>query len=314
MPNMDSSMFGHPVSIASEDVANCEIDNVGESVTTVLANHGWKGEPVGVIVLHLSPDNERVASGQFSTRGRDEREFKLRADKIWVDADMSVTLTVRMPELDSFTFPGGGLTSDWLQDEEVVHFFHVATEEGAPRPIITPTLDEWGVGKFCLRLVCHPSKACSKERGVLIKYFVMLYPASKAELTTMSPHTADASWPGLKLGEGELQLLPRPLGNWGCPVLALLRPAVEFRQLPKAPSSLALRHAIASIMRRCGAPDVSRGATSLGAKWERFRNAPATYATKEAPLTWPPAERPEATTGNEYIENSNPIIRAYTIG
>ena len=295
---MDSSMFGQPISVSSEDVGHCEIQNIGEAVTNVLVNYGWKGDPVGVIILHLSPDNERVTAGQFSARGRDEREFKLRADKIWVDADMNVTLTIRMPELDSFIFSGGGLTSDWLQDEEVVHFYHVAQEEGAPRPIITPTLDEWGIGKFCLRLVCHPSKSCSKERGVLVKYIVMLYPAGKAELTAMSPHAADASWPGLKLGEGEMQLLPRPSTDWGCPVLALLRPAVDFRQLPKAPSSAALRHAIASIMRRCGTPDVSRGAASLGAKWERFRNAPSTYATKEAPLTWPQAARPQTATGN----------------
>jgi len=297
MPNMDSSMFGEPVNITAGDVANCELDNVGDSVTTVLANHGWKGDPVGVIILHLSPDNEKVAAGQFSVRGRDEREFKLRADKIWLDADMNVTATIRMPELDSFSFPGGGLTSDWLQDDEVIHFFHVAQEDGAARPIITPSLEEWGIGKFCLRLVCYPAKSCSKEKGVMIKFVIMLYPDSKANLVAMSPHTADASWPGLKLGEGELPMLPRPLENWGYPILALLRPAVSFDQLPKAPSSAALRYAIASIMRRCGAPDVSRGATSLAAKWERIRSTPTSYTTKEAPLTWPQAERPHTAPG-----------------
>ena len=299
MPNMDSSMFGLPVNINEQDVANCEIENVGDSVTTILANHGWKGEPVGVIILHLSPDNEKVAAGQFSTRGRDDREFKLRADKIWLDADMNVTATIRMPELDSFSFPGGGLTSDWLQDDEVIHFFHVSQEDGAPRPIITPSLDEWGIGRFCLRLVCYPAKSCSKEKGVMVKFFVMLYPDSKASLVAMSPHTADASWPGLKLGEGEMALLPRPLESWGCPVLALLRPAISFDRLPKAPSSAALRHAIACIMRRCGAPDVSRGATSLAAKWERIRSTPTAFASKEVPLMWPEQERPQAATGKE---------------
>ena len=67
MPNMDSSMFGQLENISNEDIANNEVENIGESVTTVLASHGWKGEPVGVILLQLSPDNERVASGQFST-------------------------------------------------------------------------------------------------------------------------------------------------------------------------------------------------------------------------------------------------------
>ena len=298
MPNMDRSMFGQLESISNEDIANNEVENIGESVTTVLANHGWKGEPVGVILLQLSPDNERVASGQFSTRGRDEREFKMRAEKIWLDADLNVTVTIRMPELDSFVFTDGGLTSDWLPDDEVIHFYHGQQEEGAPRPIVTPTLDEWGIGRFCLRLVCYPAKTCSQEKGVVIKYFIMLYPASRAELTAMSPHTMNASWPGLKLGEGELALLPKPSSNWGCPAVALLRPAVPFSQLPKAPSSATLRHAIACIMRRCGAPDVSRGAQSLTAKWERFRNTPTSFATREAPLMWPQAARPPAAAGN----------------
>jgi len=298
MPNMDSSMFGQPSDITNSDITNYEVGNIGEAVTNVLAGLGWNGEPVGAVILQLSPDHERVAAGSFCTRGRDEREFRIRAEKAWLDADLSVTVTIRMPELDSFSFADGGLTSDWLQDEEAVHFFHVTQEDGTARPILTPNLEEWGIGRFCLRLVCFPAKACSAEKGVVLKYMLMMYPASKAELTLMSPHTKNGSWPGLKLGEGEMAVLPRPSAPWGCPIVALLRPALEFAQLAKAPSSAALRHAIACVMRRCGVPDVSRGVTSLTSKWERFRTAPASFATKEVPLVWPLPERPAATSGN----------------
>ena len=298
MPGMDSAMFGQPSDIADSDITNFEVDNIGEAVTDALAGQGWNGEPVGTVLLQLSPDNERVAAGNFCARGRDEREFKIRAEKAWLDADLSVTVTIRMPELDSFSFSDGGLTSDWLQDEEVVHYFHVTQEDGTARPILTPNLEEWGIGKFCLRLVCFPAKACSRKKGVVLKYFLMMYPASKTELTQMSPHTRSGSWPGLKLGEGEMAVLPRPSAPWGCPIVALLKPAVEFAQLAKAPSAAALRHAIACIMRRCGMPDVSRGATSLTSKWERFRTAPASFTTKEVPLVWPLPERPATAPGN----------------
>ena len=295
---MDSSMFGQPVDITNSDITDYEIDNIGEAVTNALRLQNWNGEPVGTVILHLSPDNEQVAAGNFHTRGREEKEFKIRAERAWLDADLSVTVTIRMPEMDSFSFSDGGLTSDWLQDEEVIHFFHVIQEDGTPRPILSPNLEEWGVGRFCLRLVCFPSKACSSEKGVVLKYFLMLYPASKAELNQMSPHTKSGSWPGLKLGEGELAVLPKPSAAWGCPILALLRPAVEFAQLAKAPSSAALRHAIACIMRRCGVPDVSRGASSITSKWERLKNAPASFITKEPPLVWPLPDRPAVTPGN----------------
>ena len=214
-------MFGQPVDITNSDITDYEIDNIGEAVTNVLRLQNWNGEPVGTVILHLSPDNEQVAAGNFHTRGREEKEFKIRAERAWLDADLSVTVTIRMPEMDSFSFSDRGLTSDWLQDEEVIHFFHVIQEDGTPRPILSPNLEEWGVGRFCLRLVCFPSKACSSEKGVVLKYFLMLYPASKAELNQMSPHTKSGSWPGLKLGEGELAGgAAEAIGGMGLPHLS----------------------------------------------------------------------------------------------
>ena len=81
MPSMDSAMFGQPSDIADSDITNFEVDNIGEAVTDALAGQGWNGEPVGTVLLQLSPDNERVAAGNFCARGQDEREFKIRAEK-----------------------------------------------------------------------------------------------------------------------------------------------------------------------------------------------------------------------------------------
>ena len=297
MPDIDAALFRGSGSIPPQDAANCEVNNIGEAITTVLANYGWNGEPAGCILLQLSADHERVAAGTFLTRGSEEKEFVLDASKIWQDANMGVTLTVRLPELDSFVFNDGGLTSDFLPDEEMVHFFHAAQEGGAARPILTADLAGLGIGKFCLRLVCQLSKASAPGRGAVVRYAVMMFPASKAEMLQLSPHARSGSWPGMKLGEGELAMLPTLSAEWGCPLIPLLRPATSFATLPRAPSATALKHAISAIMRRGGAPDGSRNATSLAAKWEKARRNPASFVEKEPSLTWPTHAEEEPSSG-----------------
>ena len=140
---------------------------------------------------------------------------------------MGVTLTERLPELDSFIFNDGVLTSDFLLDEETVHFFHMAQKGGAAKPILTADLASLGIGRFCIRLVCQLSKASTPERGAVVRYAVMTFPAAKAELLQMSLHVRNGSWPGMKLGEGEMAILLVQTNKWGCPILPLLRPATS---------------------------------------------------------------------------------------
>ena len=168
MPDIDGDLFRGSGSISAQDAANCEVNNIGDAVTAVLADYGWNGEPAGCILLQLSADNEHVAAGSFLAQGSEEKEFVLDTSKIWQDANMGITLTVRLPELDSFAFNDGGLTSDFLPDEEMVHFFHATQEGGAARPILTADLAALGIGRFCIRLVCQLSKASTRERGAVI--------------------------------------------------------------------------------------------------------------------------------------------------
>ena len=167
---------------------------------------------------------------------------------------------------------------------------HEIREGAVPRPILTNDLKEYGVGNFCLRLVCHPAKSSSTKNGVRIKYHVMIYPAGVGELRQMSRQVCDASWPGIKLGEGECAMLPTPTTPWGCPILPLLRPGVP-------PSGPVLRHAIAGIVGRCGAPEAARSAASLAAKWEKLNKNEGDFQPKPAPVTWPAATPPAQSTG-----------------
>ena len=290
-------MFVGRDKVLETDISNCEVNNVGDAVENVLKDYGWKSGPVCGVILHLSPDNERISNGTFLTRGSEDREFRIEAGKLWQDAYMGVVLTVRMQGLDSFSFSDGGMTSDLLPDSETVHFFHEAKEDGAAAPILSAELTAWGLGRFCIRLVCHTSKNSSEEKGVMVKYFVMIFPGGRAQPEQMSAHVTSASWPGIKLGEGEMPMLPRPTRPWGCPVLPMLKPGISFDVLGRAPSSVAMRAAITAVMNRSGAPDVSRSGASLTTKWEKFTKSPATFATTETPVTWPAAEQLPAATG-----------------
>ena len=297
MPDLDKGLFSGTTRVTEDDLAKCEVNNIGEDITNVLTSYDWEGGPAACILLQLSADNERVAAGFLITRGRDEKEYTIDASKIWQDANMGVTLTIRMPELDSFTFTDGGLTSDFLPDEECIHFFHATRDGGAAAPILSANLAQHGIGKFCTRIVCQISRASSAARGVMLKYTFMLFPASRAELLQMSERVTSGSWPGIKLGDGEMPLMPRPSENWGCPVLPLIRPGVSFSELGRAPGSAALRHAIAAIMRRCSGPESSRNAASLQAKWDKAQRNPAAFAEKEVPVTWPEQAQQAPTTG-----------------
>ena len=53
--------------------------NSGEAIGDILKDFGWGGRAAGGILLHLSPDNERVAAGSFFMRGTEEREFEVMA-------------------------------------------------------------------------------------------------------------------------------------------------------------------------------------------------------------------------------------------
>ena len=297
MPDLDGNLFLGDNDICETDMFNCEANNNGSAVTNIFTDYGWGGRAACGILLHLSPNNDRVVSGCFITKGTESKDFKLEATKIWADADPSVTVTIVLPCLDSFNYSDGGLTSDFLPDDEVVHYFHVITDGGPPAPILTNDIQRFGLGRFCLRLVCHLAKTSSAKLGVKVKYTVMLYPAGLGELRKMSHLVSSASWPGLKLGEGECPLIPTPTATWGCPVLPILRPAVSFAASPAAPDSAALRHAISGIMRHCGLPEVARSPTSLASKWEKLVREPAGLTTRDPPTTWPAARAPAANTG-----------------
>ena len=214
---------------------------------------------------------------------------------------MGITLTIGLPELDSYTFTDGGLMSDFLPDEECIHFFHATKDSGATAPLLSANLAQHGIGRFCTRLVCQPARTRCKEKGVVIKYTCILFSAGRGELLQMSEKVSSGSWPGIRLGDGEMPPLPRPTASWGCPVIPLIGPAIAFNILGRAPSSIVLKYVIGAIMRKCSGPESSRNAASLQTKWEKAKKNPAAFAEKEVPGTWPEQAQQAPATGEQSV-------------
>jgi len=306
MATLDAALFRGD-RILDSDVGRCEASNRGSAIDDILRDAGREdNEPVACLVLTLSPDNERVAGGEFVTRGVEVKDFVWESHKLWPKADKRVVTTVTMPALDSFSFKDGGLTSDFLSDEDVVHY-HSLVREGRPaEPVLEADREERGVGRFCLRLICNVSKG-SSEDGVKIKFWVMLYPEDRNVLLVMSASTKRPEWPGVKLGEGEMRLLPLPAAPWGCPVIPILVPGQPFEELPRAPSSPVLRSAIGAIMRRCGQPERNRTGGKTMEMWDKLAKNPGTLTAKKPAVTWPadqlPTTNTAGVTGNEHFNS-----------
>lgn len=297
MPDLPKKLFDSEHDISVEDAKNLAVGG-DDAVSNKLSAAGWNGGAVCFVVLSLSPANDRVEDGFFAAKGLEDRDLAIAASKVWQDADMSVNLVVRMPALENFRFRDGGLTSDLLASDQMIHFFNKTQENGQQTPILTADIEQFGIGKFCLRLVCHPSSASGVRNGIRIKYHVMLFPGSTDEVAKVSQHTNSSSWPGIRLGEGEMPFLPRATKSWGCPVLAFLKLGKAIESGRDVPKGSTLRSAIASIMVRCGAPDAQKNGAALTSRWEKWRSSPGDFIVKPSPMTWPTPVSAENSSGD----------------
>ena len=206
MAPMDKRLFAGDDTIATEELQRLEVRNYSEAVEEALRSFGWTGRPSCCIVLQLNADNSVVTSGQLVARGSlAAEEIRVEADRIWARAATGMVVSIRIPDASAFTFGDGGLCSDYLEGELVESC--ITTSGRASRVVLEDEYAEVGVGSFCLRLVCHIAKASVKS-GVTLSCSVLAFPGSPEVIGELSELTRSPSWPGLRLTEGELNLLP----------------------------------------------------------------------------------------------------------
>ena len=298
MAPLDKRFFEGDPTISGAALARVEVNNASSSVDTALKKFKWDGKAMGCVVTSLSPDNREVAEAFFVVRGSlDDRDEKIDASRLWQDANPNVVLTIRCPKADIFTF-SHSLSSDLVQDTELVHFYHELQEDGPPTPILTKDLSQWGVGRFCIRMVCYISRSTTVNKGIIMKYVLLVFPEERGELLARSDQAKLGSWPGIKLAEGEFPLGPTATPFWQCPILPCILPGTPFQSLAVAPASEKLRRAIASVLYHAVTPDCCKNSAAMAARWEKIRGAKEPTTAKAPPLTWPQPSIEPAREGN----------------
>ena len=303
MAPIDSNLFKGAENLSADEILRLEISNRHEDVITVLRDYKWPGNNViGCILLELSEDNKQVVHGGFQARGAfPQKEVRIKASTLWVSANPSVTLIIKLPGAEAFNFEDS-LASDYLASDEVTHSF-VAQEEGGPVAILAADREEYGVGPFCIRLVCHVVRATAKS-GVVLKYTMMIFPGSRAGILDVSELAQSAGWPGLKVLDGELALCPMPQRAWQCPVLPLILTGTPLAEgETDLPLGATLRRAIAAIMSRSTPPEVCKSKTEVMNKWQKYANDPDKFSVKAGPLAWPAPQEAQPTPGTLEINS-----------
>jgi hypothetical protein len=246
-------------------------------------NYKWNGKATAAIGLSLSPDNTKVNNGVFITRGNSGlKEQRIECSKIWSECTGDLSLVIRFPTVDIFTFNTGKLFSDIVPSSSILHTYHAADNT----VVLSDDVTEAGITDFSARMVCQLSSTSNGRKGVVIQYTIILFPCSSDELSD-NPDSRFSSFPGIKITEGTLPLLPKPSKPWKCPVIPFIRPGVPFLDLPTAPSSKKLRNAVAAIMCSAAQPVTCRNGASVTAKWARLRTHPRELADIQPDVTWP---------------------------
>jgi len=297
MAALDPNFFRGGETLSGRDLALAELGTFSD-IGRVLSNFGWDGKPSGCIVLGLSSDNKRVTGASFCLIGQlEDRDLKIDISKLWQSGAANTMLILRGIEGQSFTFEEGGMWSDLRQDDEVDHFFSDLTEGRAPSTVLQADYERAGIQRFCVRMNCYLSKNSSKEKGLLAKYQVLIFPGTREELLSKSQLVKKGEWPGIKLGEGEMPIGPAAKAAWGCPIMPLLMPGTRFAQLGSAPSMDKLRRAIGGVLGRAVVPETSKTGASLATRWARLGRHPEESGAKKPTVTWPEPRGPEPEQG-----------------
>jgi hypothetical protein len=189
MPDIASkTLFSGGSDIHPNDLGNAEVTNFNTSIDSRLREHyKWKGQALGMIGLTLSSDNERIVHGQLITRGvKKFKELLLVFNLLWADSTSEVELALNFPTLDVFTFPQGGLWSEIVPSANIVHSFH--TKDG--RVVLADERNQLGMGDFSARIVCQLSSTSDGRRGIVMKFTILLFPASLSHPPTLGISTA----------------------------------------------------------------------------------------------------------------------------
>ena len=294
MSIMDSSLFKGSDDIDMAELERATVGNFSSDVGVTLGRFGWSGLTLcGSVGLALSADNESVDRSVFLVNGPvDSKTILVEGNKLWPETDVKIRLAITLKKACVFNFSAGWLASDIVAQEDIEHGFFAVEEGQQPAPVLAADFEEWGISNFALRMLCTVSKNTSLRAGVVIKHTILIFPLGKDDLLAKYEAAQSPAWPGIRLVDGHMPLLPRPETAWQCPVVPLIKRGSSDGEQRDWPQAADLRRAVAATMGAAWKATIARTASSLLNKWQKIANNPADLAQETGDLVWPTAELP----------------------
>ena len=296
MPDIEKAAFGGRDPITGAEWSTLSTPSMGQqAVEEFLEAQGWDQRAAGVVGLKLSPDNSKIMAARLALVGNWQDEpMHMQAKKLWTDAPENLSLEVTLNNLAAFRFADGDMWSGFVAGDSVRHKFVETTADGPKEPT-DEELATWGVGEFSLKAVCSLARTSSARWGIWLSTTVLIFPGSEDELIRTLPEAVDPAWPGLRLVDGEIALLPaagrgkRPLGGkaWGCPLAPAIQPGSPWEETPGTLTAAEVSEAIGDLLNIGCLPDTSVGAESLKKKWEKLIRNPRDMRRRKPDRTWP---------------------------
>jgi hypothetical protein len=293
MPNLDKKWFKAKGNMDKELAKKLLTVSFGTSVTDTLSNFDWDGKPIATVGLEFTPDNRRVARGQFILHGLFTKEpVMLQASKLFPEADPDITLTVVIPDGREFRFNGGTLGSDLLACENFKHHFSRGER------IIFPT--EWAankLGETSMRAVSHLDKTSNGNNGPRPKTTILLFPRSADEMNRLSDGTQNPAWPGLRILQATSEFFPKH-DSWKDPFCPLLMLGSPHNTEQNFPSGDDMRFHIGAVMNSAKLPTPCTSGSGLTRQWAKALTD-VENLEKEPSIVWPKIPRPAIAQGKK---------------
>ncbi len=219
MPDLKQQFFQGGGDIPANWRDRLATSSYGAGLKDTLNALGWDGSISATVCLVLSADGLRVTNGCFSLWGLlSEEVIEVPASKLWEGTPRGISMQIRGLTGQAFTFSGGMLHSEYLDQVKVEVSFSKAGQ-----PILPQDWPANNLGNVSFRAIAHLDKASNRSSKPQIKFTILAVPMSADELVELSERTQHVSWPGIKILEGQADFFPQTGGdNWGAPFWPLL--------------------------------------------------------------------------------------------
>jgi len=213
---------------------------------------------------------------------------------VFSNADPEIVLEIKLPDLSVFRCRENTMWSIYVP-EEAVEARYLKKKQVLRRE----ELEEQGVGNFCLRAVTSLAKSCGKKWGLWLQITLLIYHIPADRMPNVGPAVDDPAWPGIKLTEGQLALLPtagpksKMWGgkDWGAPIVPVLAPGTPMEAAPGPPDQEQLLEACRTLLNRGCLAEAVLHIESMEKRWQAIQEKGGPPKRRPAEKTWPEKEK-----------------------